>query len=52
MFLNQLGRIFDLFMTMLDIAGLTVLVTSPLTSNVINAFGNAFATGLRAAMGK
>lgn len=51
-FINQIGRVFDIFLTMLNIAGLTVLVTSPFTAGVINAFGNAFANGLRAAMGR
>lgn len=51
-FLNQLSRIFDLFMSIVDVAALTVVVTSPQTAKVIEAFGNAFSGGLRAAMGR
>lgn len=48
----QLGRIFDIGMAIVTVGGVTVLVTGTQTASVINAFGSAFATSLKAAMGK
>jgi hypothetical protein len=48
----QLGRIFDIGMAIVAVAGVTVAVTSPQTANVIKAFGSAFGGSLSAAMGK
>lgn len=47
-----LGRIFDIGMAIVAVAGVTVAVTSPNTANVIKAFGGAFSGSLSAAMGK
>lgn len=48
----QLGRIFDIAMAIVTVGGVTVLVTSPNTADVIKAFGGAFSGSLSAAMGK
>jgi hypothetical protein len=47
-----LGRIFDIMAAIVVVGGVTVAVSSPNTAGVANAFGNAFANSLRAAMGK
>lgn len=46
------GRIFDIGMAIVAVAGVTVAVTSPHTSDVIKAFGAAFSGSLSAAMGR
>ena len=48
----QLGKIFDIAMAIVAVAGVTVAVSTPNTASVITSFGNAFAGSLRAAMGK
>lgn len=48
----QLGRIFDIAIAIVVVAGVTVAVTSPNTSSVIKAFGSSFSNSLSAAMGK
>ncbi len=48
----QLGRVFDIAVAIVTVAGLTVLVTGANTAAVINAFGSAFSGSLKAAMGK
>lgn len=48
----QLGRIFDIMSAIVSVALITVLVTSAHTSDVIKAFGSAFAGSIQAAMGK
>jgi hypothetical protein len=47
----QLGRIFDIGMAIVAVGGITVLVTGTNTAAVITAFGNAFASSLKGAMG-
>lgn len=47
----QIGRIFDIAAAIVTVALTTVLVTGKNTASVITAFGNAFASSLRAAMG-
>lgn len=46
-----LGRIIDLFAAIVAVAGATVVVSSPNTMGIIQAWGNAFSGSLRAAMG-
>ncbi len=47
-----LGRVFDIAAAIVTVALVTVLVTSPNTSDVIKAFGGAFSGSLKASMGK
>ena len=48
----QVGRIIDIFLAIVTVAGAMVVVTSPNTAGIISAFGNAFTGGLNAATGK
>lgn len=48
----QIGRLFDIFMAIVVVAGATVVVTSKQTASIIGAFANAFTGGLKAATGK
>ncbi len=47
----QLGRIFDIGMAIVVVAGVTVAVTKPNTAGVIKAIGDSFSSSLKAAMG-
>jgi hypothetical protein len=46
-----LGRFFDIFASIVTVALAFVVVSSTQTANIINAWGQAFSGGLRAAMG-
>lgn len=46
------GRILDIFSAIVGVALAFVVVSSPNTANIINAWGNAFGGSLRASMGK
>lgn len=46
----QIGRIVDIFLAIVTVAGATVVVTSKYTAQIISAFGDAFTGGLKAAM--
>lgn len=46
------GRILDIFSAIVGVALAFVIVQSPNTANIINAWGNAFGGSLRASMGK
>lgn len=48
----SLGRIIDVFMAIVGVAGAFVIVSSANTAAIINAWGTAFSGGLHAAMGK
>lgn len=48
----QIGRIVDIFLAIVTVAGATVIVTSKYTAGIIGAFGSAFTGGLKAATGK
>lgn len=48
----QFGRIFDIALAIVAVAGAMVVVTSKYTADIIKAFGNAFTGGLKAATGK
>lgn len=48
----QVGRIIDIFMAIVAVAGAMVVVTSKYTAGIISAFGNAFTGGLKAATGR
>lgn len=47
----QFGRIFDILGAIVAVAGVTVVVTSPQLSGDLAAFGGAFSSSLKAAMG-
>jgi len=47
-----LGQIFNIFSAIVGVALAFVVVSSPNTANIINAWGNAFGGSLRASMGK
>lgn len=47
----QIGRIFDIMAAIVSVAAVTVLMTSPNTSNVVKAFGTSFSGSIKAAMG-
>lgn len=47
----QFGRIFDILAAIVGVAGATVIVGNPNSANTIKAFGGAFASSLKAAMG-
>jgi hypothetical protein len=47
-----LGRIIDIFAAIVSVALVTVIVTSPNTSAIIDAWGKSFSSSLSAAMGK
>lgn len=46
------GRIVDIAIGIVVVAGVTVAVSSPNTSNIILSFGRSFAGALQAAMGQ
>ena len=48
----EIGRFFDIFAAIVAVAMAFVVVSSTNTANIINAWGNAFSGGLKAAMGK
>jgi hypothetical protein len=48
----QLGRIIDLFAAIVAVGMTFVIVTSPQTAGIIQAWGTAFSQSLHAAMGK
>lgn len=48
----QIGRIVDIFLAIVTVAGAMVIVTSQYTAKIIRAFGDAFTGGLKAATGK
>ena len=48
----QIGRIADIAMAIVAVAGITVVVSSANTAGDIKAFGSAFSGSLSAAMGK
>ena len=48
----QIGKIIDIFLAIVAVAGAMVVVTSKYTAGIISAFGNAFTGGLKAATGK
>ena len=45
----QWGRIVDIFLGIITVAGAAIVVTSKYTAQIITAFGNAFTGGLKAA---
>ena len=45
------GRVFDIFASIVAVAGAFVIVSSPNTANIITAWGNAFSGSVRAAIG-
>ncbi len=47
----QWGQLFSILSAIVGVASATVIVSSPNTSGIIKAFGDAFAGSLRAAMG-
>lgn len=46
-----LGRVFDIAMAIVVVAGVTVAVTKPNTAQVLKAIGDMFSNSLKAAMG-
>lgn len=48
----ELGRFFDIFAAIVSVALAFVVVSSPNTAAIINAWGNAFSGSLKASMGK
>jgi len=48
----QFGKIFDILIAIVAVAGVTVAVSSTQTAPIIGAFGNAFSNSLKASMGK
>lgn len=48
----QVGRIADIFAAIVAVAGITVVVSSPMLAGDIRAFGSAFSGSLSAAEGK
>lgn len=47
-----LDRIFDIGILIVVVAIIVAIVTNPDSAQVINAFGDAFANSIRAALGK
>lgn len=47
-----LGKIVDIVLAIVAVAGVTVAVSSTQTANIIKAFGGAFTGSLQAAMGQ
>lgn len=47
----QFGRIFDILGAIVGVAMATVIVGNPHSANTIKAFGGAFSSSLKAAMG-
>jgi hypothetical protein len=45
----QIGRIIDVFLAIVTVAGVSAVVGSPNTANIIEAWGKAFAGSLTAA---
>ena len=45
------GRIFDVALAIVAVAGAFVVVSSGNTANIVKAFGDSFSGGLRASMG-
>jgi hypothetical protein len=45
------GQLFNILAAIVGVASTTVIVSSPNTSGIITAFGSAFASSLKAAMG-
>lgn len=48
----QFGRIFDILGAIVGVATATVIVGNPNSASTIKAFGGAFSSSLRAAMGR
>jgi len=48
----QIGRIVDIFIAIVAVAGAFVVVSSKQTASIISAFGSAFTGGLKAATGQ
>jgi len=48
----QFGRIFDVALALVAVAGVTVAVTNKNTADIIKAFGTAFSGSLSSAEGK
>lgn len=48
----SLARIFDIFAGLVTVAGVMVVVTSPQTSDIIRAWGDAFSKSTNAATGR
>lgn len=46
------GRIFDIAIAIVAVAGVTVAVSSTQTAPIIGAFGDAFSNSLKASMGQ
>lgn len=46
------GKVIDIFTSIVAVAGVMVVVTSPFTANIIKAWGDAFSGSLKAATGK
>lgn len=47
----QMGRVFDIFASIVTVALAFVLVSSTNTANIITAWGNAFSGSIKAAIG-
>lgn len=47
-----IGKIVDIALAIVAVAGVTVAVSSTQTANIISSFGNAFQGSLTAAMGQ
>lgn len=45
------GQLFNIMAAIVGVASTTVIVSSPNTAQIIQAFGSAFASSLKAAMG-
>ena len=46
------GQIAAIALAIVTVAGVTVAVSSPNTSNIIGSFGSAFSNSVKAAMGQ
>lgn len=49
MFGLEWGRLIDIATAIVAVAGVSVVVGSPYTSGIVNAFGNAFSNSLQSA---
>ncbi len=47
----QLGKVIDLFGSIVTVGMVTVIITSTQTAGIIKAWGDAFSGSLKAAMG-
>jgi hypothetical protein len=48
----SVGRVFDIFASIVTLGVCFVVVSSPNTAQIIKAWGDAFSGSMRAAMGK